>query len=289
MPIDYCKLMNIEIPDVDQRYSERDTIIYALGVGLGWDPLNEDALAFCYEKALKSLPTMPLVLAHPGFWMRDLDTGIDWKSVVHGEQELELYRPLAPAGRVLSKSRVADILDKGVGKGAIVKFERRLYSYTTGELIATMRQTNFCRADGGFGGPSGDLPRATIALPKSVPDRIVDLPTRPETALLYRLSADLNPIHVESGIARSAGFPRPILHGLATFGVVGHAILKAICGYANDQLRSMSGRFIKPVFPGESIRTEIWVEGNDLTFQATALERNVVVLNGRAAIRGQGE
>jgi acyl dehydratase len=286
MSIDYDALLNIQIPDVVQTYNERDTMLYALSIGYGFDPLNEAALSFCYERALKTAPTMPLVLAHPGFWMRDLKTGIDWKKVVHGEQLLELHQPLAPAATVLGKSRVTEIVDKGAGKGALVEFERRLFDQASGELLATMRQVNFCRADGGFGGSSRSArPPASNEPPSSAPNHVVDLPTRPEAALIYRLSADPNPLHVDPSAARAAGFPRPILHGLATFGIAGHALLAAVCGYASERIRSLSTRFTKPVFPGDTVRTEIWCDDLNVVFRSSVLQRNEVVLSsGRATL-----
>ncbi len=145
-------------------------------------------------------------------------------------------------------------------------------------------QTTFCRGDGGFGGPPREqLPVHPI--PERAPDLVCDLPTRPETALIYRLSADPNPLHAEPAVAKAAGFPRPILHGLATYGVAGHAILKSLCGYDPARLTSIAGRFSAPVFPGETIRTELWRDGTVVSFRARVVERDVVAINnGRAEI-----
>src|SRR5262249_44212601 len=128
MTIDYDRLMALDIPDVEQSYTARDTILYALALGYGYDPLNELALNYCYEKTLKSAPTMPLVVSHPGFWMRDLDTGIEASKIVHGEQSLELHRPLPVSGRTVGRTRVTEIIDKGPGRGAVVLFRRQLYN-----------------------------------------------------------------------------------------------------------------------------------------------------------------
>jgi acyl dehydratase len=242
-------------------------------------------LPFVYERDLRALPTMALVLAHPGFWTRDLDTGIDWVKMVHGEQGLVLNRPLEPAGTVVGRTRVVEIIDKGPGKGAIVLSERRIIDKASGELIATLLQSNFCRGDGGFGGPAITAPTPHV-LPDRSPDEILDLPTRPEAALLYRLSADPNPLHADPAVARAAGFPRPILHGLATFGVVGHALLRCQCGYDPARFARMAVRFSSPVFPGETIRTEIWRDGNVVSFRARVIERDIIVLNnGRLELR----
>ncbi len=176
------------------------------------------------------------------------------------------------------------MIDKGEGKGALVYSERKVTDKASGELLATLTQTTFCRADGGFGGPPREAP-APHPLPERAPDLVCDLPTRPEMALIYRLSGDVNPLHAEPEFAKAAGFPRPILHGLATFGVAGHALLKSVCGYDPARLAAMAGRFSAPVYPGETIRTEIWRDGKVVSFRARVLERDVVAINnGRAEI-----
>jgi acyl dehydratase len=152
----------------------------------------------------------------------------------------------------------------------------------SGVLIATLTQTTFCRGDGGFGGPARETP-APHALPERAPDLVCDLPTRPEMALIYRLSADPNPLHVDPDVAKAAGFPRPILHGLATFGVAGHALLKSVCGYDPARLRAMAGRFSAPVFPGETIRTEMWRDGGVVSYRSRVVERDAVVINNGSA------
>jgi acyl dehydratase len=284
MAIVYEKLLALDIPQVVQTYTEKDAILYALGLGLGHDPLNADELPFVYEKSIKLLPTFAVVLGWPGFWARDLDSGIDWVKLVAGEQGLVLHRPLAPRSTVVGKTRVTEIIDKGAGKGALVYSERVVVDQATGERIATATQTTFCRGDGGFGGPARESP-PVHALPERAPDTTCDLPTRPETALIYRLSGDPNPLHVDPAVAKAAGFPRPILHGLATFGIVGHVILKCLCDYDPARLSAIAGRFSAPVFPGETIRTEMWRDGTVVSFRARVLERDVIALNnGRAEI-----
>ncbi len=285
MPIVYDKLLALKIPEVVHPYGAKDCMLYALGLGFGRDPMNEDELAFVYEKNLKVLPTMAVALGYPGFWVKELDTGIDWVKVVAGEYELKLDRPLAPSGTVLGRTRVVEIVDKGAGKGAIVYSERTIDDQASGVRIATIMQTTFCRGDGGFGGPPREQ-RAVHAIPARAPDLVCDLPTRPEMALIYRLSADPNPLHADPAVAKAAGFPRPILHGLGTFGVAGHAILKSLCGYDPARLRAIVGRFSAPIFPGETIRTELWRDGGVVSFRARVVERDVVAINnGRAEIR----
>ena len=287
MPIDYDKLLALKIPDVAQAYTEKDAILYALGVGLGHDPMDEAELAFVYEKNLKVLPTYACMLGYPAFWIRDLDTGIEWEKAVHGEQGIALHRPLAPHGNVVGITRILDAVDKGPGKGALIYTERRIVDEASGETIATLTQTTFCRGDGGFGGPQRATP-APHALPERPPDLVCDIATRPEMALIYRLSGDLNPLHAEPAHARAVGYPRPILHGLGTFGVAGHAILKVICGYDPVRFSSIEGRFSAPVYPGETIRTEMWRDGAVVSFRSRVVERDVVAIsNGRAEVREQ--
>src|SRR5215208_1683523 len=278
MPINYEKLLALKIPEVVQTYTEKDVILYALGVGLGHDPTNTDELPFVYEKNLKVLPSFGAVLGWPGFWARDLDTGIDWVNLVAGEQGVVLHRPLKPRGTVIGRTRVTEIIDKGLGKGALVFSRRTVVDQASGEKIATATQTTFCRSDSGFGGPARDTP-PPHPIPERAPDRVCDLPTRPEMALIYRLSGDPNPLHVDPAVATAAGFPRPILHGLATFAVAGHAILKNLCGYDPARLTSIAGRFSAPVFPGETIGTEMRDNGDIMSSRARVVERDVIALN----------
>ena len=286
MPIVYDKLLALDIPEVAQTYTEKDAILYALGVGLGQDPTNEGELPFVYEANFKLLPTFAIVLGWPGFWARDLDTGIDWVKLVAGEQGLVLHRPLAPRGTVVGKTRVTEIIDKGAGKGALVYSERILSDRASGEKIATVTQTTFCRGDGGFGGPPREAP-PVHAIPERAPDLTCDLPSRPEAALIYRLSGDPNPLHVDPAVAKAAGFPRPILHGLATFGMASHAIVKSLCGYDPEKLTAIAGRYSAPVFPGETLRTEMWRDGKVVSFRTRVVERDVIALNnGRAELGG---
>jgi acyl dehydratase len=284
MPLDPDKLLALKIPDVEQSYGPRDCILYALGVGVGLDPIDMNELAFVYEKDLKVLPTYALVQGYAPYWLLNVDAGVTWAMTVHGEQGLVLHEPVAPQGTVIGRYRIVDVVDKGADRGALVYSECQVIDKASGRLLATLKQTTYCRADGGFGGAR----RETLpphALPDRAPDFACDLPTRPEMALIYRLSGDINPLHVDPEFARAGGYPQPILHGLATFGVAGHALLKTVCGYQPHRMNAMSGRFSAPVFPGETIRTEMWRDGGVVSFRARVIERDVVAINnGRAEI-----
>ncbi|BBK34847.1 acyl dehydratase [Stella humosa] len=284
MAIDYDRLMARPFPERRHSYTRQDSILYALGLGLGADPVDPAQLQFVYEDGLKAFPTMAVVLGYPGFWMREADTGIDWVRVVHGEQRLTLHAPVPPEGTVIGRTRISHLIDKGPGHGALVIQERTVTDAATGTLIATIDHTTFCRADGGFGGPKVEAP-VPHRLPETAPDCHCDIATLPQAALIYRLAGDDNPLHADPAVARAAGYPQPILHGLATYGVAAQAVLKTFCGMDPARLRAFDLRFSAPVFPGETVRTEMWRAGDTVSFRARVLERDSVVLNnGRAII-----
>lgn len=285
MAIDPDKLLALRFPEVEQHYTDKDVILYALGVGLGHDPLDATELAFVYEKHLAVLPTFPLAMAWPGFWPRDPATGIDWVRLVAGEQDLRLHRPLAPRGTLVSRMRVTDVIDKGRETGALVYTERRLSDKASGALVATITETVVCRGDGGFGGPVRATP-PVHRLPTRAPDVVCERATRPEMALLYRLSGDRNPLHADPAIAKAAGFTRPVLHGLATFGATAYAILKTFGDNDPARLSAIAARYSAPVFPGETLRVEMWQDGSAISFRVHIVERDATVINnGRAELR----
>jgi len=284
VPLNYENVLNCPIPEVEQHLTRRDTMLYALGVGLGADPCDRDQLRFVYEQDLQALPTMAIVLGYPGPWHARPDTGITRSHTVHGEQAFTVHRPLPVEGTVIGRTRVTGVVDKGKDRGALVMTESEVSDRASGERICSLASTTFCRADGGFGGPAGPL-KVPHRVPDTAPHRACDLPTLPQAALIYRLSGDYNPLHADPASAVKAGFKMPILHGRCTFGVAGHALLKTCCGYDPARLKSMEGRFSSPVYPGETIRTEMWLDGNVVTFRSTVPARGVTVLdNGRAEI-----
>ena len=284
MPIDYEKLINFKVPEVEQQLTKRDTMLYALGVGLGADPMDENQLKFVYEEKLLALPTMAIVLGYPGAWHRKGNTGVTASHVVHGEQGFRIEKPLPVEGAVVGRTEIEQVLDKGKDKGALIMTRTTVREKASGETVCTLTSTTFARADGGFGGPSGPT-KPLHPIPERTADLTCDLPTLPQAALIYRLSGDYNPLHADPAYAKKAGFKMPILHGRATFSIAGHALLKTVCGYDPAKLKSMDGRFSSPVYPGEVIRTEMWVDGNVVTFRSTVPERSVTVLNnGRAEI-----
>lgn len=277
MPIDYHHLMNRPFAPVRHAYGRRDTILYALGVGLGGDPTDRGQLRYVYEHGLAALPTMACILGYPGFWADQPDTGIDWRRLVHAEQSFTLHRPLAPEGRIVGHNRVSALYDKGA-KGALLCQERQVTDEDSGEAIATVNQVSLLRGDGNFGGPAG-APPPPVPVPDRAPDLVCDLATLPQAALLYRQSGDLNPLHADPDVAAAAGFPRPILHGMCAMGVAFHAVLRAALAYDSGPVRGMRVRFTAPVLPGETIRTEMWREGSVIAFRSRAADRDAVVLD----------
>lgn len=282
MAIDPRYLLSRAFMPVETLYTERDTLLYALGVGLGADPLDTGQLPYVFEGAprgLRTLPTMANVLGYSGFWADQPDTGIAWRKLVHAEQAIVLHRPLAASGRVWGEMAVTGLHDKGADKGALMLVERRVTDAASGTLLATVTQTTMLRGDGGFGGALGAALPAPHAMPQRAADTTCVLPTLPHAALLYRLSGDLNPLHADPVTAASAGFSRPILHGLATMGVAMHAVLRGLLNYDATAVRGMRVRFTSPVLPGDTLSTELWRDGDVVSLRTTALERSVVVLN----------
>ena len=269
---------------IRHRYSERDTMLYALSLGAGMDPCDAEALRLCYEEKLQALPTMAVVLAYPGFWAKDPATGINWVKLVHGEQHLVLHQALPVAGDVIGYTRVTHVIDKGADKGALMISERKVCDAQSGALIATMTQTSFMRGDGGFsqvGQQSDPPPTSRPAVPSREPDLKHQLPTRPESALLYRLMGDYNPLHADPVIASAAGFKQPILHGLASFGIAARSLIESCADRDPARLFEIGVRFSSPVYPGETLETSIWhIEGAQaLAFQTKVLERDLIVLS----------
>ena len=283
MAIVYETLKNRKFEEIVHTYTERDTMLYALGAGVGYDPLDEKALNYVYEENLSALPTMATVLAYPGFWLKEPDTGVDWTKVLHADQEIILHKPLPPAGTLKATTKVDEVIDKGEGKGVFI-YSSRTVTTEDGEPLCTLIQNTMARGQGGFGGCT-DRPPASQVIPDTAPDISCELPTLLQAALIYRLSGDYNPLHADPVVAKKGGFDRPILHGLCTFGVAGHALLKTCCDYDVNTFRSMKARFSAPVYPGETIRTDIWKLDKGVAFRCTVVERDLVVIdNGFADV-----
>jgi acyl dehydratase len=271
-----------------RSWDSKDALLYAVGVGAGLgDPLQE--LEFTTENcegiAQQVLPTYAVLIAQAP--MSGSLGDFDRAMLVHAEQYFELHRPLPVAGTVRTTSTVTGIYDKG--SGALVATENVAVDAATGEPLVTSRSGVFIRGEGGFGGPRSTDP--PWSLPDRAPDHQVVRETRPEQALLYRLSGDRNPLHVDPKFAARGGFSQPILHGLCTYGVTGRALLRVLCDGDPARFRSMSGRFTRPVLPGEPLTISIWrEEGTDTAlFQTARADGEVVIDRGRVQIRQPGE
>ncbi len=278
MPINAEKLLNRIFPTVQQTYTEKDCMLYALGVGMGLDPLDEQCLRFVFEEELKVLPSQAVMMAHPGFWASEADIALDWKKILHVGQEIIFHNPIPPAATVEATTRFTKVSDKGERVGALIVTDRVVRNVETGEDLLTLITTVLARGDGGFGSERKSSPKTDI-IPSRVPDKVCDLPTLPQQALLYRLSGDFNPLHASPAVAASVGYKAPILHGLCTMGVATHALLKTCTDYDPNRFKQMRLKFSAPVYPGETIRTEIWHEEGDILFRCKSLEQDKVVIN----------
>jgi acyl dehydratase len=258
---------------VERSWTSKDCLLYALGVGAGLDELD-----FATEKNQKVLPTIAVVLAPRAAVPLDKIGPFNPAMLVHGEQAIELARPLPPEGTLRATGKIVGLYDKG--KSAVVVSETEALDAATGSLLFRTRGAAFIRGAGGFGGDRGPS-AASYELPTRKPDHEVTYKPRPDQALLYRLSGDRNPLHSDPEFAKLAGFPRPILHGLCTYGFAGRALLHALCGGDPARFKAMEGRFSKPVFPGEALTTKLWVDGTRCLFQTLNEAGEVVLDQGR--------
>ncbi len=284
MPINYDDLMSTSILDEPSEYTEKDTMLYAIGVGFGSDPMDQRELQYVTElRALRTVPSMASMVV-PATLLDDC--GWDRSKVLHCEQRLELYRPLPPAAKLLTNHRVVGVYDLGADGGARILLESEARTARDETVLFSLGTTLLARGDGGFGGPAGKG-AALHKLPDREPDLRCVLSTRPDQALIFRLSGDLNPLHADPVYARRAGFAAPILHGRCTFGIACHAILKTICDYDFTLISGLDVRFSSPVYPGDRITTEMWQDRNIVSFCCRVAERDVTVIdNGRCTLAG---
>lgn len=256
--IDPAAIFAHEFGHPAQRYSARDAILYALGLGLGADPLDAGDLRFLDERALAVLPTFAVTLCSPGMWIREPRLGVDFARLVHAAQRAEFPAPLPAECEVRGSARVLSLTDRGEGRGAALVLERTISDATSGTCYCRLEQSLLLRGNGGFGGPPPE-PSLAVA-PSGEPDLIAEVATSPRAALIYRLSGDWNPLHFDPAVAKAAGFDRPILHGLASYGVAGVAVSRAL-GRDPAALSQLSCRFSGVVLPGDRLTFRIWRDG----------------------------
>lgn len=283
--MDHAVFSNYRIAPVHQRYTSRDAMLYAHSVLAGAMLDHPRGLDFLTDTRGPSvLPSYVVDLGHPGFWARDPATTINASMLLHAEESFELDGDLPPSADVIGETKIVDVVDKGAGKGALAYLEKTVTDAATGRRLAICRRTLMLRGDGGYGGPSG-TPRPTPEEPIAPPDMVRVVSTRPDQALLYRLNGDDNALHLEPEVAKKAGFDRPVLHGLCTFGIAATTALFALADGDPKRFRGFRARFSAPVFPGETLRIELW---NDGALRVVAEERNRPVLtHARADILRQ--
>lgn len=275
--LDPQALVGALLDEREVSYSVADTILYALTLGFGADPLDTRQLRYVVEDRLQTLPTLPLVLGYPGFFMRNPHYDLGWDRLLHAAERLMLHRPLPPAGIVRDRTYVDAITDRGA-RGCFVHTRKELHSENDGLHLATVHSTILCRDDGG-GGSGGTPPAPLLPVPERRADLTGSIATLPQQALLYRLCGDTNPVHADPAAAARAGFDRPLLHGRCTLGHALHAIMAGCCDYDGHAIKSIGVRFAAPFFPGETLQVSCWRDWKKIHFSAESVERHVTVLS----------
>lgn len=287
--------MTITVQDVEEAlaqepttistsYTDRDTMLYAVAIGMGKDPLDQKELAYtCETVGSRVVPSAATVLARTSARRTDsLRSKMNYALMLHGEQRLTVHQPLPSAADILVSNRTTGVYDKGEGKGALVVNESNV-SLADGSALFTLGATAFYRGDGGFGGTTEGAPVPHL-LPNRAPDEICVMPQRQDQALIYALCGDRNPLHRDPVAAKQSGFDVPILHGLCSYGIACHGILKTVLDYDETRMKSFDVRFSAPVFPGETQIVEIWVDGNVISFRVRIKERDVISLNNGKSV-----
>ena len=295
MPItlaDVEEALAIEPDEVRGSYSNRDSLLYAVAIGMGKEPLDTNELEYvCETVGTRVVPTAATVLTQPSRQVKtnaeriseNLMSKMNHLMMLHGEQRLEIHQPLPPAARTLIANRLSGVYDKGEGKGALVTNETTV-KLEDGSPLYTVGNTLFYRSDGGFGGSAEGAPVPHM-LPSRQPDTVCELPQRSDQALVYALCGDRNPLHRDPGIAANAGFDVPILHGLCSYGIACHAVLKTLLDYDQSKIKNFDARFSSVVFPGETHIVEMWRDGEVISFRTRIKERDVIALNnGRCLV-----
>ncbi|HEY5013420.1 MAG TPA: MaoC/PaaZ C-terminal domain-containing protein [Acidimicrobiia bacterium] len=280
--------MNLEsvgaVSEPGQRsWNSKDALIYALGVGAGQTDPTGFELEFTTENSQDTpqrvLPTFPVIIGMGAGAMPSFGE-INWAMLVHGEQSIEVFGEIPAEGTVESVTKIVGIYDKGSGALAVMETESKYVD--SGKPAFKVRMGAFIRGEGGFGDSRGPELVPRVKAPDRAPDEEVTYATRADQALLYRLSGDRNPLHSDPAFAALAGFPKPILHGLCTYGVTGRALLHTFCGSDPSRFKGMDARFSKPVMPGDVLTVRMWHDGDgSAIFQTVTQDGTVVIDNGK--------
>ncbi|MCT2586365.1 MaoC/PaaZ C-terminal domain-containing protein [Actinophytocola gossypii] len=287
MPIDPTVAIGADLGATEFAWTSADVLLYHLALGAGATPTDERELRYVLEDRLRVLPTFGVVA--PGIRvfeppaLRFPGVDVDLTKVLHGTQSITVHAPIPPEGRAVARSRIADVLDKG--KAAVIVQETTVTA--GGTPLWTATSGIFARGEGGFGGHRG--PSATPLVPDREPDAVFEAPTLPQQALLYRLCGDRNPLHADPEFAAAAGFPRPILHGLCTYGVVCRSVVDGLLDGDPGRVSHVATRFAGVVYPGETLRIRVWADGDRFVATASAVERDdAPVLTDTVVTTGAG-
>jgi acyl dehydratase len=279
MAIDPHALIRLPIPSTRTDYAARDAALYALGVGTGFDPLDPAQLVYLVGEQPRILPSFATVLGYEGFWAEDPATGIDTSAVLHASQRVTIHRPLPASGSVTRDNAILGVTDKGEGRGALVRLREHVRDAASRELLATLESAVMCTADGGCGDAGEPVVRQPL-VPISHPDICVDIATSPQQALLYQLSGDRYPLHLDPEVAQRAGFDRPILQGLSTFGAACRVLVASLCDNDPERMTMQECRFTGVVFPGDRLRLELWpINPGEARYRVRLVNRDAVALD----------
>jgi acyl dehydratase len=279
MAIDPKRALGADLGSIEASWDPDRIILYHLGLGAGVPQTDPGELEYTYEKNLKVLPSYGVIPAFPALsgLARVPGMQFNFAMLLHGEQDLEIRKAIPTRARVVTTGRVAGLYDKGKAALAVLETETRDES---GDVLFVNRFSLFLRGEGGFGGEPG--PRAGNQPPERAPDRVVESPTLPQQALLYRLSGDKNPLHADPEFSKMGGFETPILHGLCSYGIACKAVVDGVCGGETGRVARYQARFAGVAFPGETLVTSMWREGERVLLATSSKQRNAPVISNAA-------
>ena len=274
------EVVNQRFKRSERTYAQNDSILYAIGVGFASRPLDPAHLAYLYEEQLVASPTLANVLGFQSAWVYESRFQINWKMALHGEQRLTIHAPLPAAGRISLQNEIMGVRDRGP-KGAVLHQRNRVFDAESGAPLATLIMTAMLRGDHNSG-DWGEAPHELPGLPGRPCDHQATFETYDFQNIVYRLTGDINPVHIDPAVAQEAGFEQPILHGLATKGIAGYMVLREFCAMDAVRLKTLSVRFTQPVVPGDRIQFQFWEEGpQTVLFRASLPDRGGIIVLDR--------